>query len=212
MSEKRTEPKGFVMAARIINEPWEISKEEEEEGFVPLFNGVDLEGWHVVVRQHPSVDAWSVSDGVLVCNGEGRGWIRPKREYENFVLRLEYKISPGGNSGVFIRTTEEGRPAYQGMEIQILDDQGKEPTKKSTGAIYDAVAPKRNMSKPAGEWNQMEIGCLGRQVRVWMNGEQIVDVDLDEYPELRSRLPRGYIGLQNHGVPVEFRNVRIKEL
>lgn len=197
--------------------PWEISQQEREEGFVPLFNGVDLDNWRVI-----GAESWSVSNGVMVCSGEGSGWIRPKKEYEDFVLRLEYKISQGGNSGIFIRTSEKGRPAFQGMEIQILDDYKKEPTKKGTGAIYAAVAPKKNMSKPAGEWNQVEITCEGRQVRVWMNGEQIVDVNLDEHPEelkdekpstpLKDRIPKGYIGLQNHKSPVSFRNIRIKEL
>ena len=196
--------------------PWGISQEEREEGFVPLFNGVDLDDWRVI-----GADSWSVSNGIIVCIGEGSGWIRPKKEYEDFVLRLEYKISQQGNSGIFIRTSEKGRPAFEGMEIQILDDCGKEPTKKSTGAIYAAVAPDKNMSRPAGEWNQMEITCEGRQVRIWMNGERIADVNLDEHPEelknekpstpLKNRLPKGYIGLQNHRSRVSFRNIRIKE-
>jgi len=197
--------------------PWEISQEEREEGFVPLFNGVDLEDWAVV-----GTDAWSIADGVLVCSGEGSGWLRPTRKHDDFVLRLEYKIGEGGNSGVFIRTSEEGRPAFQGMEIQILDDHGEETGKRSTGAIYAAVAPTRNMARPASEWNQVEVIADGPQVTICLNGEQVVDVNLDEHPEelegetpstpLKDRLRKGYIGLQNHRSPAWFRNVRIKEL
>jgi hypothetical protein len=178
-----------------------------EEGFVLLFNGKDLTGWHVM-----GTPAWKVEDGVLVCTGEGGGWLRSDKQYENFVLRLEFRISKGGNSGIFIRSALEGNPAFTGMEVQILDDHGRQPTPHTTGAIYDAVAPKKNMSKPAGEWNFVEIICSGPWVVVAMNGEEIVRVNMDEHPKLKDRLRKGYIGLQNHGSRVEFRNIRIKEL
>ncbi len=181
--------------------------QKAEEGFVPLFNGKDLTGWHVM-----GTPAWKVEDGVLVCTGEGGGWLRSDKQYENFVLRLEFRISKGGNSGIFIRSALEGNPAFTGMEIQILDDHGREPAPYTTGAIYDAVAPKKNMSKPAGEWNFVEIICSGPWVVVAMNGEEIVRVNMDEHPKLKDRLRKGYIGLQNHGSRVEFRNIRIKEL
>jgi hypothetical protein len=181
--------------------------QKAEEGFVPLFNGKDLTGWHVM-----GTPAWKVEDGVLVCTGEGGGWLRSDKQYENFVLRLEFRISKGGNSGIFIRSALEGNPAFTGMEIQILDDHGREPAPYTTGAIYDAVAPKKNMSKPAGEWNFVEIICSGPWVVVAMNGEEIVRVNMDEHPKLKDRLRKGYIGLQNHGSRVEFRNICIKEL
>jgi hypothetical protein len=181
--------------------------QKAEEGFVPLFNGKDLTGWHVM-----GTPAWKVEDGVLVCTGEGSGWLRSDKQYENFVLRLEFRISKGGNSGIFIRSALEGNPAFTGMEVQILDDHGRQPTPHTTGAIYDAVAPKKNMSKPAGEWNFVEIICSGPWVVVAMNGEEIVRVNMDEHPKLKDRLRKGYIGLQNHGSRVEFRNIRIKEL
>ncbi len=184
-----------------------IWTQQAEEGFVPLFNGKDLTGWHVM-----GSPSWKVEDGILVCTGEGGGWLRSDKQYENFVLRLEFRISKGGNSGIFIRSALEGNPAFTGMEIQILDDHGRDPAPYTTGAIYDAVAPKKNMSKPAGEWNFVEIICSGPWIVVAMNGEEIVRVNMDEHPKLKERLRKGYIGLQNHGSRVEFRNIRIKEL
>ncbi len=178
-----------------------------QEGFVPLFNGKDLTGWHVM-----GSPAWKVEKGVLVCTGEGGGWLRSDKEYQNFVLRLEFRVSKGGNSGIFIRSALEGNPAFTGMEVQILDDHGRNPTPHTTGSIYDAVAPKKNMSKPAGEWNFVEIICSGPWVVVAMNGEEIVRVNMDEHPKLKGRLRKGYIGLQNHGARMEFRNILIKEL
>jgi len=187
-----------------------------EEGFVPLFNGKDLSGW----LPNPA-KSWEVRDGVLVCTGEEGPWIRTEKEYENFILRLEYRISKGGNSGIFVRCAPVGRASRTGFEIQILDDYGKPPTKKTAGAIYDVEAPWRNMSKPAGEWNEVEISCIGRRIVVVMNGEKIHDLNLDD-EKLNASLPdelkvnkrrqKGHIGLQNHHSHVEFRNIRIKVL
>lgn len=180
---------------------------KDEEGFVPLFNGKDLSGWHVMGTQ-----SWEVKDGVLICHGKGGGWLRTEREYENFILRLEYRISKGGNSGIFIRTSLKGRQSQTGMEVQILDSYGRKPTTTTAGAIYGVVAPTKEASKPAGEWNEVEITCDGSRVTVILNGEKIIDVNMDEHPQLKERLRKGYIGLQNHGSYVEFRNIRIKEL
>jgi len=192
----------------IPNYPARVSKAEEAEGFKLLFNGRDLSGWKIVGTE----EAWSVQKGLLSCNGEGHGWIRPEGTYEDFVLRLQYRISQNGDSGIFLRTSEEGRPAFQGMEIQLLDDRFRPIDKKSTGAIYDSVAPSSNPSKRAGAWNDIEVSCIGRRVRVVLNDKEVVDCNLDEHDDLKNRLPRGFIGLQNHGTPIDFRDVRIKVL
>lgn len=197
--------------------PWKITEEEKKKGFVSLFNGMDLSNWRIVLD-----DVWMVKDGVITTEQKGKSWIRPPGEFENFVLRLEYMLAEDSNSGIFIRTNEDGRPAFAGMEIQLLDDYGKDPDIKSTGSIYGAVAPKKNMSKPAGEWNQIEVSANGPQIRVWLNGETVIDENVDEHTEeivskkpakpLKYRLRRGYVGLQKHknSTPVFFRNVRIK--
>jgi len=187
-----------------------------EEGFISLFNGRDLSGWH-------PVESFMVQDGVIYCTGErGQGgWLRSELMYEDFVLRLEYKISPKGNSGIFVRAPVAGRCSQIGMEIQVRDDHGRDPSTGGAGALYKIMAPAQNMSKPAGEWNEVEISCRGKRVVTIMNGEQLYDVDLDD-EELNAKLADdfkasgrrrfGHIGLQNHGKPVWFRNIRIKPL
>jgi hypothetical protein len=191
-----------------------VGAQEADEGFVPLFSGTDLTGWHVM-----GAKSWQAESDVLVCSGEGGGWIRTAEQYEDFVLRLEFKVPQGGNSGVFIRATESGNPAFTGMELQVAGDHGKPPNKHSTMALYAAVAPSKNMSKPASEWNQVEISCLGVELKVTFNDELVIDCKLDDpdidpgpHPKLMDRAKTGYIGLQNHGKPVEYRNISLKKL
>ncbi|MEW6355149.1 MAG: DUF1080 domain-containing protein [Planctomycetota bacterium] len=208
-----------------------VMEQEKAEGFVPLFNGADLVGW----LPNPA-PVWKIEGGVLSCTGDKGDWLRTEQQFENFILRLEYKISPEGNSGVFIRCPLTGRWSRTGMEIQILDDHGKPPGRSSSGSIYDVRAPNKNMSRPAGEWNEVEITCRDRQIKVVINGETVHNVCLDdpalnptEIPEqykgkkpndipgyiqspLAKRARKGHIALQNHSSPVWFRNIRIKVL
>jgi len=188
------------------------------KGFVPLFNGVNLEGWGEV-----GPPCWSVQDGVIQCTGQSgsTGWLRSNRMYRNFILRLEYRISAGGNSGIFLRAPFYGRSSRLGMELQIQDDGTAPPSNTCTSAVYSVVAPRLNPAKPAGEWNQVEVMLKDRHLRVMWNGHLVHDIHLDE-PALSANLPRthllyrrpnwGYIGLQNHRSLVEFRNIFIKEL
>ena len=188
--------------------PAHLTAEERKEGFELLFNGKDLSDWKTV----GTAEAWSVEGGLLTSNGEGHGWIRPDGAFTDFVLRLDYRISPSGNSGIFLRTSEEGRPAYQGMEIQLLDDRLAPPTTKSTGAIYDAVAPKVSAAKYTDSWNSIEISCQGNTLRAALNSREIQNCDLSTVPTLKDRLKSGFIGLQNHGSRIEFRNVKVKRI
>lgn len=175
-----------------------------------LFNGRDLSGW---VIMHGG--EWSVEDGVLAgrngtnwtTNPEQSGsWLRTERSYGDFVLELEYSISPRGNSGIHFRSALEKNPSFTGYEMQIVDDAGSPPRKSGTGSLYDVVAPTKNMSKPAGGWNRVKIECRGKRIRVDLNGERIVDFEGE-------RSTNGYIGLQNHDARsvVRFRNIRIHE-
>jgi hypothetical protein len=162
-----------------------------------------------------------VRDGLLVTKGVGGGWISTDKTYANFVLRLEYLVGPGGNSGVFIRSPRSGDPAYSGMEIQLLDDgdaqyKNLQPY-QYTGSIYGVVASKRGHTRPPGEWNQMEIRADGPKVVVKLNGAVIVDADLTEHSDAAAKHPGilrkdGYIGLQSHSDEVRFRNIAIQEL
>jgi hypothetical protein len=194
---------------------------EKADGFVPLFNGRDLSGWK---PYDSKAENWSVEDGVLVCAGKGGGWLGTERDYDNFVLRLEYRLKPGGNSGVYLRAPEKGWISRAGMEIQILDDNDPRYAHldfyQYTGSIYHVVAPTQRAGKPAGQWNALEIRADGRQIVVVLNGKKIVDADLDrclkdpavarEHPGLTRTT--GRIGLQSHSERVEFRALRIKEL
>lgn len=187
-----------------------------EAGFVSIFNGNDLSGWHMMGPQ-----TWSAKDGIMSCSGGGHGWIRTDAQYEDFVVRLEYKFGAGGNSGVFLRSAKDGDPSYTGMQIQTYDDFGKAPAVIGSGALVDAVPPRVVASKPADEWNQMQIACIGSMVTVWLNGVRVLRVDLNDpvlnaglkaNAKLNNRNKIGYIGLQNHNMPVYYRNISIRKV
>lgn len=194
---------------------------EKADGFIPLFNGKDLIGWKLF---NSKPEAWVVDKGMLVCTGAGGGWIGTERDYANFVLRLEYRLSPAGNSGIYLRAPEKGHISRVGMEVQLLDDFhprfGRIDFYQHTGSIYHVVAPNQRASKKAGEWNAIEVRADGREVSVVLNGKKIVDANLDralrdpataaEHPGLKR--VTGRIGLQNHHARIEFRNLRVKEL
>jgi hypothetical protein len=193
---------------------------QAEPGFTPLFNGKTLDGWKLVGGFGPG---YVVEDGKIVCPPNGGGNLFTEKEYANFVLRLEFKLSPGGNNGVGLRAPFEGDAAYQGMEIQVLDDPAPQykdikPAQHS-GSIYAVFAARQGALKPTGEWNSYEITAAGRHVSIKLNDTMVVDADLDtmkdeqilkQHPGLARKT--GHIGFLGHRSHVEFRNVRIKEL
>jgi hypothetical protein len=184
----------------------------------PLFNGQDLNGWKAI---DGPAGSWHVEDGLLVCSGQGSGWLSTDAQYANFELELEFRVPAGGNSGVFLRAPHEGNPAYAGMEIQILDDFDAQYANlkpaQYCGSLYDVVAAQPRVTKKAGEWQKMAITCNGNRVKVTLNGTQIVDADLAAHPDKLAthpglKRPSGYVGLQNHSSRLDFRNLRIREL
>ncbi len=187
------------------------------EGFTPLFNGKDLTGWQVLGGK---IKSWGADKGTLFVSGGGGGWLMTEKEYGDFELRLEFKVPSGGNSGVALRSPLAGDPAYTGMEIQILDDPSYKGLKEwqHTGSIYGVVAPTKIATKPVGQWNSYRIVAKGRQVTVELNGEKVVDANLDDSKEKHAKAhpgilrDKGHVGLQEHGGRVEFRNLYIKEL
>lgn len=195
-----------------------LSLEEIGEGFVSLFDGKTLNGWQ------GAVNGYVPENGLLVCQAKGGGRLSTTKEYANFVLRFEFKLEPGGNNGVAIRSPLDGRPSRDGMEIQILDDDHPKYAKLGPyqyhGSIYGMVPAKRGHLKPVGEWNSQEILCDGSRIRVTLNGTVIVDADLktitdptmDGYPHPGRLRDKGYLGFIGHGTRVEFRNIRVKEL
>ena len=174
-----------------------------------------LVGWQQVAGERGS---WKFEDGVLYTDGRGGGWLATVREYDDFRLHLEFRIGPEGNSGVFVRAPQEGDPAYGGMEIQILDDHaeayGELRPDQYTGSIYGVQAPAERASKEAGQWQAMVIECCGPRVKVVLNGEAVIDTSTEFYPYVYDTHPglnrrSGYIGLQNHGGRIEFRNIKV---
>lgn len=192
----------------------------QEKGFVGLFDGKTLNGWTLVGGVGPG---YVVKHGLLVCPANGGGNLFTKKEYSNFVFRFEFLLSHGANNGVGIRAPLEGRPAYQGMEIQIIDNSTDfakhlRPT-QLMGSIYDVVPARVGFLKPVGEWNREEILAQGRHIRVTLNGHVIVNTNLDDIkdPAVLKRHPglqrtTGHIAFLGHHRFVEFRNIRIKEL
>lgn len=185
----------------------------EDEGFTSIFDGKTLEGWM------GSVDGYAVENGAIVCKPNGRN-LYTKKEYSNFVLRFEFKLTPGANNGIGLRAPTEGDPAYVGMESQVLDDTADQykglKEYQFHGSIYGIAPAKRGHLKPVGEWNVEEIVCDGKHVKVTLNGVVIVDADVikpidgQNHPGL-SR-DKGHIAFCGHGAHVEFRNLRVKEL
>ncbi len=177
-----------------------------------------LIGWQQMEGQEGS---WHFEDGILCTDAQAGGWLSTTRSYDDFVLSLEFRVPPEGNSGVFIRAPHEGNPAYEGLEIQILDDYAEkwshlEPDQYA-GSIYGVQAPSERASKKAGKWQKMIISAHGPLIRVVLNGRKVIDTDVTYYPYkmiTHRGLNRasGYIGLQSHGSRVEFRNIRIREL
>lgn len=190
-----------------------------EQGFVSLFDGQTLNGWKLV-NQHGS--GYGVTNGVIYCAEGGGGNLFTEKEFSDFILRLDYKLRPGGNNGVGIRAPLSGDAAYLGMEIQMLDDKAPKHAKikpwQFNGSIYNIV-PAKNGTPKIDEWNSYEITAKGRHIKVVLNGRTIVNADLNKVtdPETLMHHPgmlrdRGHVGFLGHNDYVEFRNIRIKDL
>ena len=163
---------------------------------------------------------WQIEDGILSAQGQG-GWLSTVRPYDDFALSLEFRVAPEGNSGVFLRAPHRGDPAYAGMEIQIIHDRAEQwrdlRPSQYTGSIYGIQAPSERASKRANEWQTMAVSCKGPQVKVILNGQEVVDTSTTYYPYKYGTHPgltrrTGYLGLQDHGGGVEFRHIEIKAL
>jgi hypothetical protein len=193
----------------------------EKDGWGTLFDGKGLDHW--TLKQE---GGWKIEDGSLAPNPIRRdNYAWTKEKFGDFTLELEFKMSPGCNSGVFFRT-DPANPVQAGFEIQVFDSHGNaEIGTHDCGALYDALAPKVNAAKPAGEWNAMRVTAQGPRVKVELNGKLVVEANLDDWKEAQKNpdgspnkfktalkdLPRtGHIGLQYHGHDVWFRNVRVK--
>ncbi|MBC9794501.1 3-keto-disaccharide hydrolase [Sinomicrobium weinanense] len=216
-----------------------VETQEKQDGeWVSLFDGKTFSGWHGYNSDEISPE-WSIQDGTLVLTPnndrkvEGKNLVTDK-DYTNFKLSLEWKISEAGNSGVFwgVKEVPELHEPYQtGPEIQVLDNErhpdAKAGTTHQAGALYDMVPPSEKVAKPAGEWNTMvlKIDHNANEGEVWLNGVEIVNFPVhgEEWENMIKdskfngwegfgAYKTGKIGLQHHGNEVSFRNIKIKEL
>jgi Domain of Unknown Function (DUF1080) len=197
----------------------------EEDGFAPLFNGHDLAGW---VNVNCAPETWSVRDGMIHCTGLPTGALRTTRQYENFILELEWRhLRSGGNSGVFIWSSPiaaPGVPFLRAIEVQVLDHGFNVPGKNEWYTTHGDVFPihgstmspfgrhngmrsfpSEDRSKGTPEWNHYRIACSNGVIRLHVNGKEVSGGENCIYR-------KGYIGLESEGAPIDFRNVRIKEL
>jgi len=194
---------------------------ENEPGFANLFDGKSLDGWKLLGKRG---EGYGVKDGVIFCAKGGGGNLLTVREFTNFVLRFEFKLETAANNGIAIRAPlAAGSLAYVGMEIQVLEDTAAQYANlrpaQYNGSIYDVVPAKRGGQKPIGEWNQEEITADGRRIKVVLNGQTIVEADLNTITDGPTLLKHpgllrdgGHIGFLGHNDYVEFRNLRVKEL
>jgi hypothetical protein len=204
-----------------------LTAAEKKEGWTLLFDGKSLAGWRSFVS--PEAPAgWKVVDGTLYRGGAG-GDIMTVAQYDNFELRLEWKLAEKGNSGIFFHATTEGDEIWHSApEIQVLDNAGHKDggvPETSAGANYALHPPVRDVTKPIGEWNDIRLIVKGPHVEHWMNGVKLLEYELwspdwekrvkaskfDKIPTY-GRAKTGHIGLQDHGDPVWYRNVKIRRL
>jgi hypothetical protein len=208
-------------------EPNTLSEQERRDGWMLLFDGRSLDGW-TTSSQQPSKTP--VDAGSLNPHGCGGYMLIHEKTRENFQLALDFKLSRGCNSGIFVRTFPlTPRPGkdvgFNGLEIALDDTTTADY--HDTGAIYDLVRPTKNSMKPIGEWNHIVITCDRGKIAVELNGEEVTRMDLDEWTAPNKRPDgsehkfdiayknhprRGYVGLQDHGSPCWFRNIKLREL
>ena len=204
-----------------------LSAAERADGWRSLFDGATTSGWRAYGRQDMP-RGWQVVDGALTRVAEG-GDIITTDQFANFDLALEWKVAPGGNSGIMYRVIEGPQNTYQsGPELQVLDDARHVDGKTrltAAGALYGLYPAAPGAVKPAGEWNAVRIVANNAHVEHWLNGVKLVDAELwspewdrlvadskfREWPTF-GRAKRGHIALQDHGDWVAYRNIKIKVL
>lgn len=201
-----------------------ILADRDADGFVELVNGTDLTGWQ------GAVESYEVKDGAIVCKPGKGGDLLTKDEYDDVIIRVEFRLPPAGNNGVALRTPLGGHSASDGLELQVIDSDGYNAKQAAAGkpglapyqyhgSLYHCVGAKHGYLRPAGEWNFQEITVRGQQITVVLNGTKILDVDIDaldrsqiEHPPKGLDRRTGHVGFAGHSDPVEFRSFKVKRL
>ncbi|MCA9243751.1 MAG: DUF1080 domain-containing protein [Phycisphaerales bacterium] len=203
-----------------------LTDAEKDAGWKLLFDGRSLDQWRGYKKDAPGA-GWQVIDGCIVRAGPA-GDLITRDEFDNFELSLEWRIPPGGNSGVFFNVDEKSNYVWEtGPEMQILDNiehHDGHNTMTSAGANYALDAPTRDVTRPVGLFNEAKLVVHGNHVEHWLNGEKIVDYELgsDDWKRKVAEskfasmprygtLSKGHIALQDHGDRVRFRNIKIRE-
>jgi hypothetical protein len=209
------------------------------DDWITLFDGKTTNGWHKYGGGAVG-SAWKIADGTLYLdttekeNGKIKngGDIATDEEYENFDLKLEWKISKGGNSGIIFcvheDTTKYKKPYETGPEMQVLDNEGHPDgkiKKHRAGDLYDLISCSKETVKPVGEWNQVEIKLLNGKLDFFLNGENVVSTTMwdDNWNKMVANskfktmpgfgtFKKGRIDLQDHDCMVWYRNIMIKKL
>jgi Domain of Unknown Function (DUF1080) len=192
-------------------------KKKDKDGWVDLL-GDDF------TKHCTTKGNWILApDGVisLVPRKGESGWTRyesylwAKKQYKDLEAEFEYKVEKDGNSGFYFHVGDLKDPPKYGIEVQIYDSAGKAADAKlsdhDSGGIIPGIPPTKNTAKKAGEWNKMRVTVKGNNVKVELNGEVVNDVPLDS-KSIKDRPATGYIGFQDHGMPLSLRNVRVREL
>jgi hypothetical protein len=201
----------------------QLSESEKADGWVLLFNGRNLDGWK---NNNDAPVRAKIEERAINPHGSGGYLLVCEKPCGDFVLRCDVKMSqPSCNSGVFVRTGDLNDPVYSGLEVQVSSE--TEPGLNNFGAIYDLVAPSKDATNGPGEWDTIEIRCEGPVVSVSVNDEKVASMNCDEWDEPGRRpdgtthkfgkaikeFPReGYVGLQDHGHDVWFKNIKLKKL
>ena len=211
-----------IYVEELNNSEYTVPAEEAKEGFKPLFNGLNFDGWT------GNLIDYHVDNGEIVLhldNGPTHGNIFTVGEYSDFVVRFEFQLTPAANNGLGIRAPLVGDAAYSGMEIQVLDSEDPVYSDLAPyqyhGSVYGVIPAKRGYLKPIGQWNYEEVTAKGNRIKVTLNGTVILDGDIKEaskngtldhreHPGLLN--PKGHIGFLGHGSVVKFKNIRLKEL
>ena len=218
----------LLFASSSFAEDNELSKEETKAGWQLLFNGKDLTGWKCNNGKDIAVP---VEKGALVPYKSGGYIIIHENKFDNFVFKCDVRWEdPRCNSGIFFRVEDPNNPVHTGFEVQVMG--GTQTGKHQFGAIYDLVATTKNTGKKIGEWNSVEIRCYGPYIDVKVNGENVASMNCDKFdkpgvcPDGKKhkykldRKPRavkdfaraGYLGFQDHGQKVWYKNVKLLPL